>query len=279
MGARPGVERRGRAARSEWQALLELELQRLHLGDFFFGKVNGQQGRLLPQTKVCRALWKARNAAQDDLLAAAAAAAYTETAASKDDELLDSLFDGDGRAGREGADPHRKKASKPRTRKCFENLPPALTVTVASAQEGVSQVTFEVLRAMPECLPAIALTAESLSTFLKEIEAEMAAAADESTEPTTPTRRRGKRRTHPLADSPGQASPKRIRRGKSIEVHYDKKGQRVTARWRTEGGEWGHEIWKVQDPADPSEVTRLRLVARSHAKRCHVPENRKESSR
>ena len=258
------------------------------LAQFLFGKVNSKGQRNLPQTAIVRALWEARNAAQEAHLAEHHdGPAEDGGAGAADAQVLDDIFgpppasSADGRGRRGG----RSRASGPDARRlqvrCQEQLlafmPSFFKLTIASSQSGVSTVTFYVPKAKPNCLPSIELDKEVLTTFFKEVEAERDAFVGEGTDdaPRTPPPRRGQRRQSALVRSPSGASPSEVsptttkKRHRSAEIHHDKKKGRVVARWRTKEGTAEAKSFLLTDPTSSSEIASVKQEAREYARRHH----------
>ena len=255
------------------------------LAQFLFGKVNSKGHRNLPQTALVRALWKARNAAQDDFLAARHAAADGGPQAV-DAEVLGDIFgappasSADGRGGRGGRGGRRRPsdsdARRLQARRNPEQLlafmPSFFELTIASSQAGVATVTFFVPKARPTCLPSIELDKKVLKTFFKEVEAERDAFVGEGTDdvPRTPQRKRGQRRQSALVRSPSGESPATTKkRHVSAQIHHDKKKGRVVARWRTQEGFAEAKSFPLTDPNNSSEIASVKQAAREHARRNH----------
>ena len=258
------------------------------LAQFLFGKVNSKGQRNLPQTAIVRALWKARNAAQEAHLAEHHdGPAEDGGAGAADAQVLDDIFgpppasSADGRGGRGG----RSRASGPAARRLQARgqeqllafMPSFFKLTIASSQSGVSTVTFYVPKAKPNCLPSIELDKEVLTTFFKEVEAERDAFVGEGTDdaPRTPPPRRGQRRKSALVRSPSGVSPSEVsptttkKRHRSAEIHHDKKKGRVVARWRTKEGTAEAKSFPLTDPTSSSEIASVKQEAREYARGHH----------
>ena len=246
------------------------------LGQFLFGKANGKHGRNLPRLRIVRALWKARNAAQDEALSRTCNL-HGRAAANADRDILGAIFDEPDSGGGDPEGAPRGTATVRRLRSMRKNLlaelPPSLEVSIPSAQEGVSQITFTVATTKSECMPAIALTSASLKALRQECRAEAAQGFEEDNneEPGTPPPRRNRGRR--VAPSPGTSPKKKKKKKKQhVRVSHDKRLKRIVACWRKVDGTWGREIWKLESPGDAVEVARLLSDAKSYARRRHVVE-------
>lgn len=272
----------GEILRLNGNPYLSLSSEDHQLGQFLFGCTNsnyqGKRARNLPRTAIVRRIWKARDAARElaenQLLSAQAAAQAADKPGA---DVLSGIFGGADEDEEDTAPAPAKRSKKekqPSRRSLQKQLPASFPVEIASAREGVSSVCFRVLRAASECLPSIEITAKSLQDLFDEVSAEREATQDEG--PETPPRRKPKRRTHPLAASPGKSSgqsspPSTQERKKRAESTFDKKNKRVVARWRKADGTWGHESTRVENPSNEQEVTRIRDSMLAMARRKNVP--------
>ena len=255
------------------------------LGQFLYGaankKVAGKVVRNLPEAGIVRRLWKERDRVQEEAFQRQWGRAAHEHVPEADNALLSGIFEEGGGGGAEQEAPTQSERAgqreRQRYRRLLEQLPPFYEVCVPSAKDGQTTVSFVVARAAPECLVAIELSAASLQNFFDEVNAEVEAAALPE-EPSTPPRRQGKRRTHPLAPSPGGASsPPTSRRSKRPSSSFDKRRGRVIGRWRNRSGRWEYEIRKPEDPTDAEAVALLRKEVKELVLERHVEERRKRT--
>ena len=207
----PLLDRDGQLVIAQGKQFLALSTSDYKLGQFLYGKTNGKpselfQGRNFANSQIVRRLWKERNRLQEEQYREKFGDSSLQDVEDADAALVDSLFTNDGAGGEQAAPSQSEKRDSRRFRQLVldkDAFHPFCNVCVPSAKDGQATVSFVVARAVPERLVAIELSNESLQKLFDEIDAELAMGL---AVPITPPRR-GKRRLHPFARSPGVRSP------------------------------------------------------------------------